>query len=93
MQSEVMLLHVCRNSCRYCCCVGWQAGVSLEETLGHTGNMAIAIDGCTHEEYFYIELPLSESTSKRRFVYVKPSGGSGGDRQDRFPMHFGMEVR
>lgn len=70
-----------------------QAGVSLEETLGHTGNVAIALDGMTHEEYFYIELPLSGSTTggKRRFVHVKPAGG-GGDRQDRFPMHFGMEV-
>ncbi|CAE7443247.1 cwf19l1, partial [Symbiodinium microadriaticum] len=70
-------------------------GVSLEEALGHTGNPTAAIDGTTHEEYFYIELPISGSVDvKRRFVHVKAAAEahSGRDGRGGFPMHFGMEV-
>ena len=45
-----------------------KSGVTLEEILGHTGNLVTAIDGALHEEYFYIELPISGSfDTKRRY--------------------------
>ncbi len=62
-------------------------GVSLEETISAPSpTNPYGLPGGPFEEYFYLELPLSETTTKRRFVYVKNS------KDKNFPMHFGLEV-
>lgn len=43
------------------------------------------ITGGPYEEYFYLELPIQDTSIKKRYVYVK-------DRSVMFPMHFGLEL-
>ena len=47
-------------------------------------------------EYFYIELPLQDTTTKRRFVFIKQqsssSSSNSSNNNTQFPMHFGLEV-
>jgi len=50
--------------------------------------VVVSMEGGPFQEYFYISVPVgdSDSTRKRRFVYVH------ADPTSRFPMHFGNEV-